>query len=355
MREPAVLAVNTGSSSLKASLRLGVGTEPALRMTVERLGGSGASLAIDGDSRPFAGDLSAAMSALAEEIARRELRPAAVAHRLVHGGPRHDAPTRLDDEVLVELRREVPFAPLHLPSALDAISAARTHWPDSLHVACFDTAFHSSLPLAARRLPIPARFHEAGVRRYGFHGLSLQSVLLARPDLGDAVIAHLGSGCSVTAVDRSGRSRFTTMSMTPASGMMSATRAGDLDPTVPLYLMREMGLPMGDVADLLEHGSGLAGVSGGPHDMRDLRSSADESAALAIEMFVASGARAIAACATALDDWRTLVFTGGVGEHDAGVRESMAGRLRLGGVRVLVVPADEERVMDVEARALLSV
>ncbi|HTZ45293.1 MAG TPA: hypothetical protein VMB79_15645, partial [Jatrophihabitans sp.] len=210
---------------------------------------------------------------------------------------------------------------------------------------------------------------------YGFHGLSVQSVLDARPDLDQAVIAHLGSGCSVTAV-AGGRSRYTTMSLTPTGGMVSGTRSGDLDPEVVLYLLGERGYSADRLRALLDGHSGLAGLAAGRHDVRDLLAADDPDAALALAVLADSAARAIAGCATALDSWDALVFTGGVGEHAGPVREAICARLlplrarrpgdavpaggtateRLAatGVRVLVVPADEEAVLDRLARAALA-
>lgn len=330
-----VLALNPGSSSLKAAVRDGPSADPTYSMLVERV----ASDQLD--------------EALAQVAAELPGAPDAVVHRVVHGGPRHFAPTLLDDAVFADLEAAVPLAPLHLPGALEVIRHARAKWPGARHVACFDTGFHRDLPPEAQRLPVPASVAALGVRRYGFHGLSLQSVLLARPSLGDAVIAHLGSGCSVTAVGSDHRPRHTTMSLTPTGGMLSATRPGDLDPEITLYLLERHGYRPDRLRELFNRESGLAGIAGGRHDVRDLLAADDADAALALEMFVRNVAMAIAACATTLDDWASLVFTGGIGEHAAGLRSRIVARLRREGVDVLVVPADEERVMDLQTRALL--
>ena len=195
-----------------------------------------------------------------------------------------------------------------------------------------------------------------GIRRYGFHGLSVESVLLARPALGDAVIAHLGSGCSVTAVGADGRPRHTTMSFTPTAGMISSTRSGDIDPEIALYLIDRHGYTTAQVRDAFDYRSGLAGVAGGRHDVRDLLAAGDAGdadAALALDLFACSAAMSIAACSTTLDRWESLVFTGGIGEHSHVMRNRITSRLRLDGVTVTAVPADEERVMDRQARELL--
>jgi acetate kinase len=182
----------------------------------------------------------------------------------------------------------------------------------------------------------------------------VQSILLAEPEMANAVIAHLGSGCSVTAVGADRLPRHTTMSFTPTSGMMSSTRTGDLDPEIALYLMEHHGFTAERLRTVFDHESGLFGVSGGRRDMRDLLAAEDHDARLALAMFVSSAAMAIAACGTTLDEWRWLVFTGGVGEHVDSVRTRICARLRLEQTEVVVVPADEERVMDEMARTLVS-
>ena len=298
-------------------------------------------------------DIATAVEQVADALTQPGLDPEAVAHRVVHGGPHHLEPTVIDDALLADLRAAVPLAPLHLPGALETIEHARRHWPDVAQVACFDTGFYRGLPERSRRLPVARELAELGIRRYGFHGLSVQSVLLARPDLGDVVVAHLGSGCSVTAVAADGQPRHNTMSLTPTAGMMSATRTGDLDPEIALYLIDQHGYTADRLRELFNRDSGLAGIADGRRDVRDLESSDDDSAALALDMFVQSAAMAIAACATTLDHWQTLVFTGGVGEHDEWLRARICDRLRCDGVEIVVVPADEERVMDRLTRALL--
>lgn len=358
-----VLAVNAGSSSLKAAVR---GPE-----VIDQVTRSGIDPA-DG--------LPGALRDLAERLQHKGIEPAAVAHRVVQGGPRHLRTTRVDDDLLADLRAAVPLAPLHLPGAIAVIESARALWPDAVQVACFDTAFHADLPERSRRLPVAAELAARGVHRYGFHGLSVQSVLRAVPDLGPAVVAHLGSGCSVTAV-ADGRSQHTTMSLTPTGGMVSASRTGDLDPEVVLYLLEQGGYSVGDLRTLLDRRSGLAGLAGGRSDIRVLMAATDPEAVLAVDVFVRSAASAIATCALALDRFETLVFTGGIGEHSAQVRDRVCAlllRLRgaiggagsgvgsvvpeggaeaaltASGVRVLVVPADEQAVLDDETRALLA-
>jgi acetate kinase len=374
--EPVILAINPGSSSLKAAVRT---PELLLEIGFDRLGSPDGSMTVrraDGGADPsaFDGDLSAALRGLSNLLADNDIHPAAVVHRVVHGGPDHLVTTAIDDDLVDDLRAAVPLAPLHLPGDLTNIATARATWPAAVHIACFDTAFHADLPESSRRLAVAAELAAHGVRRYGFHGLSVQSVLRARPDLDQAVVAHLGSGCSVTAV-ADGRSRHTTMSLTPTGGIMSATRAGDLDPEIVLYLIEECGYAVGDLRQLLDRRSGLAGLAGGRHDVRDLLAAEadDGDARLSLDVFVHQVASAAAACALTLDRFDTLVFTGGIGEHAAEIRSRVTlALLRLrgttsaddvpdpvaaltsSGVRVLVVPADEQAVMDDEARKLLA-
>jgi acetate kinase len=354
--EATVLALNRGSSSLKAALRA---PELILRFEVDRLGTPAGRLRlVAGSARqetPFFGGAAPALRAIATELSRRGTEPSIVAHRVVHGGPHHHRPTVIDEALLADLHAVIPLAPLHLPGDLECISRARLTWPDAAHVACFDTGFHHDLPEWSRRLPVPDELALAGVRRYGFHGLSIESVLHARPDLGNTVIAHLGSGCSVTAVGGDGRPRHTTMSLTPTGGMLSATRSGDLDPGILLYLMEEHGYPVTRLRELMDGQSGLAGIAGGRHDVRDLLGAPDAGAALALEVFVHGAAAAIAGCATALDSWDSLVFTGGIGEHAGALRAAIGARLPgSADLRVLVVPADEEGVLDRSARRLIT-
>jgi acetate kinase len=303
---------------------------------------------------PLDGTVRDAIEAIDRVIARRQLTPDAVAHRLVHGGPDYYRPSVIDNRLLAELQAVVPLAPLHLPTALDAVGLARDIWPEATQVACFDTGYHHDLPETSIRLALPADLAELGIRRYGFHGLSVQSILLARPEMANAVIAHLGSGCSVTAVGADRLPRHTTMSLTPTSGMMSSTRAGDLDPEIALYLLQHHGFTVEELRDIFDRQSGLLGVSGGRRDMRDLVQADDHDSQLALAMFVSSAAMAIASCATTLDDWRWLVFTGGIGEHASSIRAQICARLRLADTEVVVMPADEERVMDEMTRSLVS-
>jgi len=365
-----ILTLNPGSSSVKASVRT---PEPVLNVAVERIGTDRASISRpDGGSEPFTGDLAEAVLAITEQVRATGQQIEVIAHRVVHGGPAHHRPTLVDDGLLADLRAAIPLAPLHLPGNLIVLEQARRSWPDAIQVACFDTGFHAGLPEQSVRLPVPAKLDELGVRRYGFHGLSISSVLHRHPELDQAVIVHLGSGCSVTAV-AGGRPRHTTMSLTPTGGMVSGTRPGDLDPEIVLYLIEQHGYRPDQLRAALNENSGLAGIAGGRHDLRDLLAAEDRDARLALDIFVGSAAMAIAACASTLEDWQALVFTGGAGEHAAQLRDRICARLLVlrgtvdstdavipAGVRrlvgtglaVLVVPADEEAELDRLARQL---
>lgn len=287
-----VLVVNAGSTSLKLSV-----------------------VAADETSRPVAslGDAPAV---------------AAVGHRVVHGGARFSEPTRIDDEVLAELTALIELAPLHNAPAVEAITAARIALPDAMHVAVFDTSFHKTLPEVASTYLLPARFRARGVRRFGFHGLSVQWVA-ERVPAARLVVCHLGGGSSVTAV-RDGRSIDTTMGFTPLEGVPMATRAGSVDPGALLYLLRH-GVTVDELDDALEHESGLTGVAG-TGDVAVLETDASPDAKLALGVYCYRIAQAIAAMATALGGLDALAFTAGVGEHSPAVRAAICGRLGFLGV-----------------------
>jgi acetate kinase len=337
-----VLVLNAGSSTLKASVvELRPGLDPAVEPprplvaeTVEW--GSDATRA---EGR--ASDLSAVLERFADAgLPAASL--AAVGHRVVHGGDRFTAPTLLSASILDELDALSPLAPLHNPVALEAARIARELLPGLPHVAAFDTAFHATLPEAARRYAIPASWvRDHGIRRYGFHGLSVAwSVARAAVLLGRAtgslrlLVAHLGSGCSVTAVE-SGRSVDTSMGFTPLEGLVMGTRSGSIDPGILLHLLRTGAADPDALAEALDHGSGLLGVSGVSGDVRDVRTVAGNAqdpraprAQLALDLFARSAARWIAAMATSLDGPPdALVFTAGIGEHDAAMRAAILARL----------------------------
>lgn len=320
-----VLVVNTGSSSLKASV-----IDDRDETLVEK------ELSLGDDASVQASDTSGKAAALIRTLGS-VYEATAVGHRVVHGGPRFVDPVLLDAEVLAQLGALRALAPLHQSVALGAIAAARSALPDLPHVAVFDTAFHATLPESARRYPVPWDWEQDhGVRRYGFHGIAVSwaarraAELLGRPaaELG-LVVAHLGSGCSVTAV-AAGRSIDTTMGMTPLEGLMMGTRAGSIDPGVLLDLLRSGALSLDELAEALDHRSGLLAIDGTTAKMQELEARAaggNERARLAIEMFTGRAAGWIAAMATALPSFDALVFSGGIGLGSALVRSRICDRL----------------------------
>ena len=304
----------------------------------------------------------------------------AFGHRVVHGGTEFSAPALIDDKVLAKLAELVPLAPLHQPHNLAPIRAIARVAPHLPQVACFDTAFHRSQPALAQVFALPREITAAGVRRYGFHGLSYDYIVAhlkeTEPELAHArlVIAHLGNGASLCAV-RDGRSVASTMGFTAVDGLMMGTRSGALDPGVLLYLMQERGFDAVDIEDLLYRRSGLLGVSGLASDMRTLRQSRAPEATEAIALFIYRIVREIGSMVAALGGLDALIFTAGIGEHDAATRaEVVSGcawlgltldeaRNQAGGGRISseasrvsawVVPTDEERMISRYTSALIS-
>jgi acetate kinase len=270
-----------------------------------------------------------------------------VAHRVVHGGSRFRGPVVIDDAVEKELHALSELAPLHNRSAVAAIDDARRALPAITHVAIFDTAFHSTIPDEASTFAIPKRWRdEWGIRRFGFHGLSVQWAAENVP-VERLVVCHLGGGCSVTAV-RAGRSIDTTMGYSPLDGVPMATRSGSIDPGALLYVLRSELLSLEELARDLEHASGLAGLSGGGDgDMR-------KASPLAVDVFVHRVVGAVAAMAAACGGLDILAFSGGIGEHARDVRERIVDGVRfLGDFRVEVVTAREELVIAAETRRVL--
>jgi acetate kinase len=288
----------------------------------------------------------------------------AVGHRVVHGGTRFRSAVRVDDRVLKGIEQLAEFAPLHNRVAAQAIRAARSALPGLPQVAAFDTAFHSTLSEEQFVYPVPFGWlREYGIRRFGFHGLSVEWSMgkaaeqLGRPveDLA-LVVAHLGSGCSVTAVLH-GRSVATSMGLTPMEGLMMGTRSGSIDPGILLYMLRTRRAGWRQLERQLDHESGFVGVSGRGTGMRELEKAAAQGnrrAKLAIDMFVIRAAAGIAAVATALPRLDALVFTGGIGEHSGPVRDAIVRRLgTLPRVRALTVEAREDAVIAAQTARLL--
>jgi acetate kinase len=330
-----VLVLNAGSSTLKASV---VELDPEdPRHVAPPLDATTVSWGSDASRTTGRNDH---LRRILDRFASAGIQPSnltAVGHRVVHGGERFTGPVLLDEATLDDLDGLSELAPLHNPVAVETIRAARMLLPSVPHVAAFDTAFHATLPRAAQTYPIPQAWRAAhGIRRFGFHGLSVQwsvsraaTVLERRRDQLRLLVAHLGSGCSVTAVD-AGASVDTSMGFTPLEGLMMGTRSGSIDPGILLHLERLGVVDSADIAEGLEHGSGLLGVSGVSGEMRLVREAAadgDSRASLAIELFTRSAAKAIAAAATALPKVDALVFTGGIGEHDGATRREIVARL----------------------------
>jgi acetate kinase len=332
-----VLCVNSGSSSLKVAL---FEDETAIgSVAVEGIGlGEGRLRIRDAAARVLRDEPGAfpdASAALRGALAAAAFpAPDAVGHRIVHGGPDHAAPERVTPRLVAALRTLVPLAPLHLPAALHGIEAVSAHFPELPQVACFDTAFHRPMPAVARRLPLPRALRAKGIERYGFHGLSYEYVVatVGAATLGRAIIAHLGNGASLAAV-RDGLPVDTTMGFTPTGGLMMGTRSGDLDPGVLVHLLAHEGYDAVAIERLVDHESGLLGVSGVTSDMKALLETraTEPHAAEAVELFCYVLRKHIGAFAAVLGGLDTLVFTGGIGERAAPVRtETCRGLEHLG-------------------------
>jgi acetate kinase len=351
-----VLTITGGSSSIKfALLEVGAALRQILGGELERIGLPEATLRVKGSnpadnfSRPVtAADHTAAVGALMEWIEEHSGRDAlaAVGHRVVHGGPKYSKPQQVTAEMVEELHRFSPFDPEHLPLEIELIEAFRQRHPGLPQVACFDTAFHRTMPRVATLLPIPRRYEAQGVRRYGFHGLSYEFLMeelahLADPAAtkGRVILAHLGNGASLAAV-RDGKSIDTSMGFTPTAGLVMSSRSGDLDPGLVSYLARTEQMSAAQFQKMVNHESGLLGVSETSSDMRDLleRETQDIRAAEAVALFCYQAKKWIGAFAAALGGLDTLVFAGGIGENAPPVRERICD-----GLGFLGVELDRER------------
>ena len=346
-----LLTINTGSSSLKAALYRVDATETCLLAAqAERIGLPGSRLRLEdfrGDTlyewRDALPDHPAALRTLLDRLRiqgwDRDL--AAVGHRVVHGGARYSEPRLIDVELTKNLWRLAQIDPEHMPQALATIEATARTYPTVPQVACFDTAFHCRMPHVARLYALPRRFTEAGVLRYGFHGLSCEYVMeeLRASDPAKAegrlIIAHLGNGASLTAV-RGGVGLDTTMGFTPTGGLVMGTRSGDLDPGVLIHLLRSPKSDLSVLGDLVNREAGLLGVSGTSADMRDLLACEEDDprAAQAIDLFCYQAKKFLGALAATLGGLDTLVFTGGIGEHAAPVRWRICQGLAFLGIRL---------------------
>jgi acetate kinase len=380
--QPVILVLNAGSSSIKFCVfRLdgaievrdlrgqisGLGTTP--RFVMQRAGQCLRDERFGAGPITHATALDQLLDALDGELGAAEI--VGVGHRVVHGGLEFMAPTRVDAGVLGRLERYVPLAPLHQPHNIAAIREMLERLPGVPEIACFDTAFHRTVPEVAQLFALPQRFAAAGVRRYGFHGLSYEYIASRLPTLdvraarGRTVVFHLGNGSSMCAL-QGGRSVATTMGFTAIDGLPMGTRCGSLDPGVLLFLMDELGFGAREIERLLYHESGLLGLSGISSDMRDLVASDAPAAALALDVFVYRANRELGSLAAALGGLDALVFTAGIGENQVEVRARIcrnahwlgleldaAANARHGpristvgsSVAAYVVPADEETMI----------
>ena len=380
----AILALNAGSSSFKFELfEIGDGA-PSRRFKgqVEGIGTNPRLIAADAEGatlvdRSFGpaevADVPGAMAILRDWLRERLAGrlPIAVGHRVVHGGPRFDQPVLVDDDILAELDRYVPLAPLHQPNNLTPIKAIRELLPDMLQVACFGTAFHRGHGELADRYALPESLYEEGVCRYGFHGLSYEYIAKVLPDVapeaaqGRVIAAHLGNGASLCAI-QGGCSVDSTMGFTALDGLPMGTRPGQIDPGVILYLITHKGMSPQEVEHLLYSDCGLKGLSGISNDVRDLVASDDPRARLALDFFAYRAAKEVGALTSVLGGLDALVFTAGIGENAPEVRKNICGRLEWLGIAldedanarnaerisrdgalplVYVIPTDEERMI----------
>ena len=375
-QERTILVLNSGSSSLKFGLFAHAADDDDETLLLE-----GAAEGIgraDGRLRIKAADgrvllqqehllesQTDALQTLSRVLVQQHhARPSAVGHRVVHGGPHLRAHQRITGTVRQQLRDALHFAPLHIPPALALIDEAAQIFGDAPHFACLDTAFHATLPPRAAEFALPRRYADAGVIRYGFHGLSYESLVR---QLGDAmpsraVFAHLGNGSSLCAL-RDGRSVDTSMGLTPTGGIPMGTRCGDLDPGVLLYLMRAEGLGADALETLLNRHSGLAGYADGESDMQALEkrvAAGDAQASLALDAFATAVRKTIGGYAALLGGIDLLVFTGGIGEHSAEVRRRVCDGLAFVGLvendpagKVRVLHTEEEKQIARHCMALL--
>lgn len=378
----AILALNSGSSSVKFAL-FDTGLRPLARGQTEGIGaGLVPSLTVGGANMPLPGGISGHRAIIGHMIDAVILPVAGelcgVGHRIVHGGTRFSSPQRIDRQVRDAIEELAPLAPAHQPHNLAGIDAVSTVLPGLAQVACFDTAFHRSIPEHRQLMALPRRYAEEGLRRFGFHGISYEHIAGLLPGVigeranGRIVICHLGNGCSLAGLS-GGRSRYTSMGFTPLDGLMMGRRPGRVDPGAVLWLVERHGGDIAAVSRMLNQESGLLGVSGISPDMRTLLASDEPGARLAITMFVDRLAQEIAAAIAAIGGIDALVFTGGIGENAAPIRaltldalaflgfrldaDANAGNRTTissgdGGPSAHVLATDEERVIAAAVQAL---
>jgi acetate kinase len=375
MTTNAILVLNSGSSSLKFGVYstaaapfveaglappgvksnhgvnaqaspTGPDPRPLYRGEIEGIGASEGKIWLKdaagkslGEESPKFAQQSDAAKAVAEKLSKVKLPQLnGIGHRVVHGGPKLTTHQRITPEVLKALEAAAHFAPLHVPASIALIREMEKLYPGVPQFACFDTAFHTTMPEAAARLPLPKKYWDAGIRKYGFHGLSCESIVHQLRDRLPKylIVAHLGNGASITAIV-DGKSLDTTMGLTPTGGIIMGTRPGDLDPGVLLYLLKNDGDNADTLEKTLDNQSGLLGISGTASDMRKLHEAADKGdpqAQLAIEMFARAAAKAIGGFVATMGELDTIVFTGGIGEHDPDVRAKICSRMEIFGLQL---------------------
>lgn len=391
-RPSTVLVINAGSSSIKFALYAGDEAAPPLwRGAISAIGTSRSQMAVEGPAevacqRRFAIPEHVTAASVLGDWLRERLAgqpPQVIVHRIVHGGPECCALRVIDRALLHTLYGTANIQPAHLPHELHLIDMLQRQYPAAVPLACFDSSFHASMPLQAAMLPIPRHYYAAGVRRYGFHGLACAALMgqLAQEAgpgaaMARTVIAHLGGGASVTAVN-GGLSCDTSMGLTPASGIMSGTRSGDLDPGLAWYLGRREQMTLSGFQHMVNHASGLLGISGTSGDLRTLleAETTDHRAAEAVQLFCYQVRKEVWSMAGAMDGIETLIFAGGAGAQSAPLRERVcAGLSALGvvlepdanaahaalisapgsAVQVRVMQADEEAMLAQQAQAWLA-
>ncbi len=392
MSSDTIFVLNSGSSSLKFGLFAAAEDSDVRAIATgnaEGVGSNQGKISVKTAEnkvlydQPHAIDTqSHALQQISEQLSKNNLpAPAAIGHRVVHGGPNLTEHQKITPKVLAELESAAHFAPLHVPVELELIRESQRLFPNAAQFACFDTAFHRTLPECAARFPLPENVWQGGIRRYGFHGISYESILhaLGKNIPPRLIIAHLGNGASITAV-ANGHSVDTSMGLTPTGGIIMGTRPGDLDPGLLVHILQshkdDATQRVFELSKLLDKQSGLLGISGLSSDMRQLREAAatNLSAKLAIEMFTRSAKKAIAGYIAILGGLELLVFTGGIGEHDAAARAEICDGLQSFGlvldpksnresakqigaresrVQVNVVPSDEEAQIARHVRRLL--
>ena len=380
-----ILTFNAGSSSLRFAV-FDADCVRSLEGKFERIGRPEARLILNGEEFPRALTLTTHVDCLPVLYQLIEEHgagaPAVISHRVVHGGPDHFDTTAVTPELLEELRAIKSFAPNHLPAAITLMEAAVARWPNAPQIACFDTAFHRDLPMAARLLPLPRRYAAQGIRRYGFHGLAFSSVLAELQHRTGGripsrlILAHLGHGCSLAAL-RNGRCMDTTMGFTPVSGLVMSTRTGDIDPGVLTFLAAREGYSPAALEKLVSRQSGLLGLSDISSDTRELleKEATEQGAAEALAVFVHQARKAIGACTATLGGVDSIVFSGGIGENSVALRARLCAHFEYldlildpalnaanapiisdaaSRVTVYVIPADEESALATSARSFLT-